>query len=119
MGEKVSPADVTEYLNCNLGFASIPISVTKVLLKRLSPTVLRKSHGEYYLKADLSEEMARFNEKRRSRNEQCKRVGEALSKHIESKVVGAKVDSDTALDCLLLFFESHGISIAEKPKTIN
>lgn len=42
IGDEVKLDAVTSYLNTTFGFATIPLSVTRTLLNRLSPTFLKK-----------------------------------------------------------------------------
>lgn len=119
IGSEVNASEITSILNQDFGFSSIPFSVTKILLKRLSPNTLEKRQGKYYLKRDLSEEIERFDRAERKQDDHCREVGEALSKRIQSMRGGAKLSPSEALDYLLLFFEIHGLSIAENPKYIN
>lgn len=119
IGSEIKATEITSILNRDFGFSSIPYSVTKILLKRLSPSTLEKRQDKYYLKQDLSEEIKKFDRAERKQDDHCREVGEALSKRIQSMRGGTKLNPSEALDYLLLFFETHGLSIAENPKYIN
>lgn len=118
IGEEVGLSAVTNYLNTTFGFASIPLSVTKTLLKRLSPAYLSKRHNAYYLEKDLETEVARFAKNENKYKQHCEQVGDNLAAYLCEYAGDSGIDSSRALDYLLLFFESHGFSLAKSPKTI-
>lgn len=119
IGSEIKASEMTIILNRDFGFSSIPNSVTKILMRRLSPSTLEKRQGKYYLKRDLSEEIEKFDKAESKQEDHCREVGEALSKRIQSMRGGTKLDPSEALDYLLFFFEIHGLSIAQNPKNIN
>lgn len=118
VGDEVKLDTITGYLNTVFGFESIPLSVTKTLLKRLSPVCLSKSNGKYFLKKSLESDVARFFTNERKYKQHCEQVGERLADYLNNYSGHANVNSSKALDCLLLFFEAHGFSLAKSPKSI-
>lgn len=63
IGDEVRLDTVTNYLNTTFGFTTIPLSVTRTLFNRLSPTYLIKRFNTFYLKAGLEADIARFAKK--------------------------------------------------------
>lgn len=118
VGDEVKLDVVTNYLNITFGFASIPLSVTRTLLKRLSPSCLIKKHGAFYLKENLEPEVTQFNKNENKYKQHCEQVGHALASYLCECAGESSIDPSLALDYLLLFFESHGFSIAKSPKSI-
>lgn len=118
VGDEVKLDAVTRYLNTTFGFTTIPLSVTRTLLKRLSPTYLSKRFDTFYLKTGLEADVARFAKNEYKYKQHCEQVGNDLASYLCECSGNANVDSTQALDYLLFFFESHGFSLAKSPKSI-
>lgn len=118
IGDEVKLDAVTSYLNTTFGFATIPLSVTRTLLNRLSPTFLKKRFDTFYLNTELEADIARFAKNENKYKQHCEQVGNDLASYLRDCTGNLNVDSAKALDYLLFFFESHGFSLAKSPKSI-
>lgn len=118
IGDEVRLDTVTSYLNTTFGFTTIPLSVTRTLFNRLSPTYLIKRFNTFYLEAGLEADIARFAKNENKYKQHCEQVGNDLASYLRDCTGNLNVDSAQALDYLLFFFESHGFSLAKSPKSI-
>lgn len=104
---------VIEHMKAEFGYESIPHSVMATMLNRLSPQTLKKEHGTFYLKQDLSEEVNAFD-KRKQQMISCREVvASALSNYLNSHMIGSNFNNETAANALINFFVSNGLCIAQ------
>lgn len=104
IGDEVKLDAVTSYLNTTFGFATIPLSVTRTLLNRLSPTFLKKRFDTFYLNTELEADIARFAKNENKYKQHCEQVGNDLASYLRDCTGNLNVDSAKALDYLLFFF---------------
>lgn len=119
IGHEISVKTITNTLNREFGFSSLPISATKMLLKRLSPKTIKIDHGKYYLSADLESAALQFSHTKAKAEKYCDVIGVALCDYLQERTGNRKIDPTEALDCLLLFFEKHGLQIGKETKVLN
>lgn len=98
-------------LNGLLGYKSLPHSVVVSLLNRLTPSVLTKNHGAYWLNGSLAPKVASFKKQRASLRERNEKVGEALAEYLNAHMVGKCYDCESALEALAQFFRVSGLLV--------
>ena len=94
---------VSRELNGLLGYKSLPHSVVVSLLNRLTPSVLTKNHGAYWLNGSLAPKVASFEKQRASLRERNEKVGEALAEYLNAHMIGKYYDCESALEALAQF----------------
>lgn len=118
-GQHVKLAEIASSLDKELGYQSIPNEVIQTALKRLSPSVLKREHGEYWLQVDLSKEIERFENERKVIKERQEKVGTALASYLNGKLLGKKISIDESLDLLLDYFQKNGLLISRTTDEID
>lgn len=119
VNDKVPVEQITNMFKQDFGYYEIPINVIKTLLNRLSPKLLRKNKGDYYLIDSLSEELEEYRNRRIEKKERQDKVSQALTNYLNAKIPGSKYESESALYFLFNFFQRKGIFIYKNTEQLN
>lgn len=112
VNEMIDYSKVTEVFLEEYGYRSFPIYVLKAMLKRLSPNIISKKGGKYYLKKDLSNETDKFKQRKHEFEQKKDQVVESLKKHLERNIRGKEYSNSRVEELLYNFFSEHGLDMA-------
>ena len=118
-GDRIEPGEVAACLNGELGYESIPHEVVSTMLKRLSPSVLDRRRGEFWLKVSLEKDVRSYSDQRLAIKERHEKVGSALAAYLNEKMPRGRFDAESALDSLLGYFCKNGLLVAKAAKEID
>lgn len=94
------------------GYEDIPLDVISVMLNRLTPNTLKRKYNNYYLIAELDEEVAVFQKRKLESKEMQEKVIESLREHLTDNIPNEKFTDERVTDYLYSFFISNGLCIA-------
>lgn len=118
-GDRIEPGEIAACLNEELGYESIPHEVVATMLKRLSPSVLDRRRGEFWLKVGLEKDVKSYSDQRLAMKERHEKVGSALAAYLNEKMPRSRFDAESALDSLLGYFCKNGLLVAKAAKEID
>lgn len=104
---------ITSDFRSEYGYDDIPLNVISVMLKRLSPSILRRERKKYILKTSLDKELSDFEKKRLINKEHQEKVISALKDHLEKFLPKADFSEEMVADSLFSFFASNGLYVAK------
>lgn len=85
-GDRIEPGEIAACLNEELGYESIPHEVVATMLKRLSPSVLDRRRGEFWLKVGLEKDVKSYSDQRLTMKERHEKVGSTLAAYLNEKM---------------------------------
>ena len=118
-GDRIEPGEIAACLNEELGYESIPHEVVATMLKRLSPSVLDRRRGEFWLKVGLEKDVKSYSDQRLTMKERHEKVGSTLASYLNEKMPRSRFDAESALDSLLGYFCKNGLLVAKAAKEID
>lgn len=109
---------VTNYMQKEFGYDSMPYNVVLVMLKRLSRSILKRQNNLYILIKSLDGIIDEFDNNHLIYDEQIGKVIESLIEFAHDND-GYNWDQDSAKSLLIDFFVSRGICIVQDTYTLN
>lgn len=110
VGGEISTPELLAYLKREFGYETLPTNTVFLILNRLSPSVVSRSKGRYYLKTQLDEDVKRFQKRRLTHKEHAESVAAVLSDYLNSHLL-KRYTPETALTALIDFFVVNGMCV--------
>ncbi len=121
-GHVVNQELLINTLKEEFGYDSIPQNVICGILNRLSPSILRKSNGQYTLIVSLDDELVKFEKKKSLFKDHRNIVGNALASYLNLNISDKKrsnYEAEDALSALINFFSENGLILSQSPTRLS
>ena len=112
IGEEIDLTRLTEKFRSEYGYDDMPIDVIRIMLKRLSPTILKKVSKHYILSKSLEEDAKKYENKKIQYKERINNVILSLQKHLNNNIKGAAFQYEQVGNMLYGFFIQNGLIIS-------
>lgn len=112
-GEVIDVGKVREYFRHEFGYVDITDQVIVLMLNRLSPGKVRKTHGQFVLLDSFEKESEDFLKKQTQYKEHREKVISALFAHLNNRIPSLKLDENQTAENLIAFFAENGIMLVQ------
>lgn len=114
VGNAIDIPQLSAYFKSEFGYDNMPSNVITLILNRLSPTVLTKNRGSYFLNVSLDEDVRKFEKRQYEFTEHSSKVASALKDFLnENLTLRNSYNEENALQALVTFFTTNGLCLVK------